>query len=920
MRERVAGKKSSTAPKSKTSSAGSSGKFLVIVESPTKAKTIRKFLPAQYTVEACLGHIRDLPASSKEIPEKLKKTPWAQLGVDVDNNFTPLYVIPSQKAKTIRALKELMEDSDELILATDEDREGESISYHLVEVLKPKIPTKRMVFHEITKEAIEDSLQNFREIDEKLVQAQESRRVLDRLYGYSLSPLLWKKIAFGLSAGRVQSVATRLIVEREEHRIRFRKGIYCGLLSHLGSSKGGFEAKLVELRSKKVATGKDFDENTGKIAEGKDVYLLLKDEADRLKSDLKSASWKVSDVSEKPFSRKPAPPFITSTLQQEANRKLGLSGRDCMRVAQSLYERGFITYMRTDSTNLSKEAISAARRQVEKLYGNDYLSDEPRQFATKSKQAQEAHEAIRPAGTQCPTPQDTGLSGTELALYELIWKRTMASQMAESKQLSVSISVAAKDALFQATGTRILFPGFLRAYVEGQDDTEAALEEREIILPDLKVGDPCNLDELKVTEHETKPPARYTEATLIQTLEKEGVGRPSTYASIISTIIDRGYVKRAGNALVPTFTAFAVTKLLRKHFPQLVDLQFTASMEEELDEIAEGKRKHLDFLREFFLDEKKGLRPHIQKREKQIDPEEARSIFLDSFPQVTFRIGRFGPYFEKKEAGQEVGVRASIPEGVAPSDLQLEDIDRLIQLRKDGPPSLGVDPQTGLKVYVMTGRYGPYLQLGENEELQTPAPAPTEKRTIVDGDTGEVLEKPEEKKAKGKGKGKKAAKAEKPKSTVKRVVIPKGLTPDTVTLAQALGLLALPRTLGNDEQGRRIQAGLGRFGPFVVKSGGDLPSPEYRSLKKEDDILTVDLARALQLFAEPKMGRGRRAKAQALKNFGNHPREKKAIELFNGPYGPYVKCGKVNASVPKEIKPEDLSLEKAIELIDARMS
>jgi DNA topoisomerase-1 len=493
----------------------------------------------------------------------------------------------------------------------------------------------------------------------------------------------------------------------------------------------------------------------------------------------------------------------------------------------------------------------------------------------------------------------------------------MASQMAESKQLSVSISVSAKDALFQATGTRILFPGFLRAYVEGQDDTEAALEEREIILPDLKVGDSCNLDELKVTEHETKPPARYTEATLIQTLEKEGVGRPSTYASIISTIIDRGYVKRAGNALVPTFTAFAVTKLLRKHFPELVDLQFTASMEEELDEIAEGKRKHLDFLREFFLDEKKGLRPHIQQREKQIDPEEARSISLESFPDVNFRIGRFGPYFEKKEPGQEVGVRASIPEGVAPSDLQAEDIEKLIQLRKDGPPSLGVDPQTGLKVYVMTGRYGPYLQLGENEELQTPAPAPAEKRTIVDGDTGEVIESAPGKKTKGKKKAKAEAK---PKSTVKRVVIPKGFTPDTITLPQALGLLALPRTLGQDEQGRRIQAGLGRFGPFVVKSGGDLPGPEYRSLKKEDDILTVDLARALALFAEPKMGRGRRAKAQALKTFGNHPREKKAIELFDGPYGPYVKCGKVNASVPKDIKPDELSLEKAIELIDARMS
>jgi len=876
------------------------GQKLVIVESPTKAKTIRKFLPSGYHVEACVGHIRDLPASAKEIPEKFKKLPWASLGIDVENNFTPLYIIPGTKTKVIRHLKDLLESSDELILATDEDREGESISHHLVEVLRPDVPIKRMVFHEITKEAIEEALENFREIDTKLVRAQESRRILDRLYGYSLSPLLWKKIAYGLSAGRVQSVATRLIVEREEQRIRFKRGIYCGLLADLKAPSGELQAKILEFKKKRVATGKDFDEHTGKIAEGKDVYLLLKKEADELHASLPKEIWKVLEVTEKPFSRKPSPPFITSTLQQDANRKLGLSARDCMRTAQGLYEKGFITYMRTDSVNLSGEGLTAARKQVEKLYGKEFLSDGPRQFTGKAKGAQEAHEAIRPAGTKCPVPSETGLTGLELSLYELIWMRTVATQMAESKQLSVSITVSAGPAVFQSTGTRILFPGFLRAYVEGQDDTDAALEEKEVILPNVKAGDVLNLKKLDVTEHETKPPARFTEATLVQTLEKEGVGRPSTYASIIGTIIDRGYVRRMGNALVPTFTAFAVVKLLKKHFPELVDLQFTAQMEESLDEIDEGKRPHLEFLRDFFLDKKDGLRARIAAREKSIDPDEARSIHLDNFPKVNFRIGRFGPYFISKDEVTDVEVRASIPEGVAPSDLSESEIKRLIQLRKDGPPSLGLDPVTGKKVYVMSGRYGPYLQLGEVEEAEAAA------------------EKPKVKKPRKK-KGEPAAPKEEapvvPK--VKRVILPKTFPPETVTLDQALGLLALPKTLGQDAEGHRVQVGLGRFGPFVVKSGAGLEKPEFRSLKKDDSLLEVDLTRALEIFAEPRIrGRGR-SKAVALRSMGDHPIQKKPIEIFNGPYGFYVKCAKTNASIPKEIKPEDLTLEKAIELIDS---
>lgn len=887
-------KKAAASSKSKSSG---SGQKLVIVESPTKAKTIRRFLPKGYHVEACVGHIRDLPASAKEIPEKFKKMPWASLGIDVDNDFTPLYIIPPAKMKVIKALKDLLAESDELILATDEDREGESISAHLVEVLKPEVPTRRMVFHEITKEAIEEALTNFREIDEKLVSAQESRRVLDRLFGYSLSPLIWKKIAFGLSAGRVQSVATRLIVEREEQRLKFKKAIYCGMLANLSASKGSMEAKLLELRQKRVATGKDFDEETGKIQAGKDVYLLNKSEADQLESSLRKAVWKVSDVTEKPFSRKPSPPFITSTLQQEANRKMGLSSREAMRVAQSLYEKGFITYMRTDSVNLSSEGLNAARKQVEKLYGKDYLSPEPRQFTGKSKNAQEAHEAIRPAGTQCPLPADTGLMGQELALYELIWKRTVATQMAESKQLSVSISIAADQTLFQATGTRILFPGFLRAYVEGSDDAEAALEEKEVILPDVKAGDVLKLDELKVTEHETKPPARFTEATLIQTLEKEGVGRPSTYASIMSTIVDRGYVRRLGNALVPTFTAFAVTKLLRQHFPELVDLKFTASMEETLDEIAEGKTHSLEFLKAFYSDKKHGLKTQIAAREKSIDPEEARAIKLDAFPKVNFRIGRFGPYLTRMEGENEV--RASIPEQLAPSDITAEEIDRLIQLRKDGPPNLGVDPVTGKKVYVMSGRFGPYLQLGETEEAEVPA------------------EKPK-KKSKAK-KGEEVAEAPKPAvPKLKRVVIPKGFTPETITFEQALGLLALPKFLGHDKEGHKIQVGLGRFGPFVVKTGAGLEKPEYRSLKKEDSLLGMTLERALELFAEERVrGRGR-SKAAALRTVGKHPDDDVAIEVFNGPYGFYVKCGPTNASIPKEVKPEEITLAQAVDLINQR--
>lgn len=894
------------------------GQKLVIVESPTKAKTIRKFLPAGYRVEACVGHIRDLPKSAKEIPLKYKKEKWASLGIDVEHDFEPLYVVPAEKAKVIKLLKDELAKSSELILATDEDREGESISQHLVAVLRPQVPIKRMVFHEITKKAIQEALENFREIDHKLVRAQESRRILDRLVGYSLSPLIWKKVAYGLSVGRVQSVAVRIIVDREAERLKFVKGFYCGIFANLGSSGQEFDAKLQRWKGDRVATGKDFDELTGTILDKKGIHLLQKKEADSLVEKSKKSDWIVREIIEKPISRRPAPPFITSTLQQEANRKLGLSTRDAMRIAQSLYQQGFITYMRTDSVSLSTEAIQSARRQVENLYGQEYLSPEIRQYKSNSKNAQEAHEAIRPAGTEFLRPEDTALRGKEKDLYELIWKRTMATQMAESKQLSVSVSIDVGDAEFQANGTRMLFAGFLRAYVEGTDDVEAALEEKEVLLPELKAGQKLKLNAAEVTEHETKPAARYTEATLVQRLEKEGVGRPSTYASIIGTIIDRGYVRRVGTSMVPTFTAFAVVRLLEKHFPELVDYKFTAGLEETLDDIANGTKNYLVFLKEFYSDKKTGLAEQILKREKNIDPEEARAVRFDKFPSIEFRIGRFGPYIAGKGEKDSESIRASIPEDIAPADLDEATLQRLLQAKKDGPPTLGLDPETNKKVYLMNGRYGPYLQLGMGEE-------PVAQELSL-AQLSEISAKENEEKAK-KG-GKKARKksektlkkeaAAKFKSNIKRAMIPKGIDPQTMKLDQALGYLRLPRLLGLDADGHSIRAGMGKFGPYIVKSGAGLEKPEYRSLKKEDDVLFVALPRALQIFSEPKLSRGGKRRAAAIRKVGDHPEDKLPIELFDGPYGPYVKCGKVNASLPKEKQPEELSLEEAIELIEAR--
>jgi DNA topoisomerase-1 len=613
------------------------GKFLVIVESPTKAKTIRRFLPKNYSVEASMGHVRDLPESASDIPAKFKKEEWAKIGVNVEEEFEPLYVVSKRKTKIVSELRKKLADADELYLATDEDREGESIAWHLVEILKPKIPTKRMVFHEITKSAIEKALTQTRKIDAQLVKAQETRRILDRLFGYTLSPLIWKKIAFGLSAGRVQSVALRVIVERERSRLKFKSASYWDLLASLKKTTEAFDAKLISLGGVRIATGKDFDENTGELPkdkkQGKDLLVLNEADARKLKDKLSTETWKVHSITEKPLTNRPAPPFITSTLQQEANRKLGLSARDAMRTAQKLYEEGLITYMRTDSPNLSQEALKAARKEVVDLYGKEYLSDEVRQYASKSKGAQEAHEAIRPAGSDFVHPKDAGLSGIELALYELIWKRTMATQMAEAKKMSLTIQIKVDTAIFSASGTRILFPGFLRAYVEGSDDPDAALEDKEILLPKLLEGDVLKLTNLSSESHETKPPSRFTEAALVQMLEKEGIGRPSTYASIIGTIVERGYVRKNASALVPTFTGFAVTQILEKNFSNLVDPKFTSKMEESLDEIADGTLEALPYLKKFYLG-KEGLQNQVKVQEKAIDPDESRTVNLHSFKDI----------------------------------------------------------------------------------------------------------------------------------------------------------------------------------------------------------------------------------------------------------------------------------------------
>jgi DNA topoisomerase I len=848
---------------------------LVIVESPTKARTIRNYLPSSYRVEASMGHVRDLPSSAEEIPANVKGEKWAQLGVNVDADFDPLYVVPKDKKKVVKQLQDALKDATELVLATDEDREGESISWHLLQVLKPKVPTKRMVFHEITQDAIRNALKNCRNIDEQLVRAQETRRILDRLVGYTLSPLLWKKIAWGLSAGRVQSVAVRLLVHRERQRRAFRQGSYWDLRATLEQEKNPFEAKLITLGGIKIATGSDFDESTGQIAAGRNVLLLNEADARALHERLTDKIWTVTEMEERPITRKPAAPFTTSTLQQESNRKLRLSARDTMRIAQNLYEQGYITYMRTDSVHLSDQAIAAARSCVEQMYGKQYLSPKPRQYTTKSKGAQEAHEAIRPAGSTFRTPQETGFSedSREFKLYDLIWKRTVATQMADSRQTLITVDLKVEDAGFRSTGKRIDFAGYLRAYVEGSDDPDAAIEDQEVILPPLKVGDHPDCTELEAIGHETQPPARYTEASLVKTLENEGIGRPSTYASIIGTIIDRGYAQMNGNALVPTFTAFAVTSLLEKYFPDLVDTGFTSRMEQTLDDISTGEVNWLPYLREFYLGES-GLETQVKERESQIDPNEARTVELENI-EAKIRIGKFGPYLEAENGGSTV--TASIPKDLTPADLDPEQVEVILRQKTEGPDKLGLHPETGEPIYVRLGTYGPYIQLGEpSEENKKP----------------------------------------------KRAGLPKNVKVEDLTLEMAVGLLALPRNLGvHPQTGGKIQAALGPFGPYILHDQGK-EGKEYRSLKSTDNILTITFERALELLAEPKKGRGgsRSKTKEALRELGAHPADGEPVNIYDGPYGSYIKHGKTNASLPEGQTVETVTLETALELLEAKAS
>ncbi len=841
--------------------AGSKGKkTLVIVESGTKAKKIGGYLGSNYDVRACVGHVRDLPNGAKDIPEELKKESWSNLGVNVDADFEPLYVVPSEKKKVVADLKKALKDADELILATDEDREGESIGWHLLDLLQPKVPVSRIVFSEVTKKAINDAMQHRRQLDMNLVKAQETRRVLDRLFGYRLSPLLWKKIRAGLSAGRVQSVAVRILVQRELERMAFKSGTYWDLEATLKSRDGqAFLVQLATVGGKRIASGKDFDENTGKVKAGTDVLLLDETKARELVTRLSSVSWSVANIEEKTQSRRPPAPFTTSTLQQEAHRKLGLGGRDAMSVAQRLYEEGYITYMRTDSTSLSNEALLAARTRIEENYGNSYLSPQPRQYTSHAKNAQEAHEAIRPAGTEMKTADELGLQGREARLYDMIWKRTMACQMADARLRFTTVTLDADDTTFKGTGRTVEFAGYFRAYVEGTDDPEAALEEQQSPLPPLQVGDAPKCEHVDPIGHETKPPARYNQASLVRKLESEGVGRPSTYASIIQTIISRNYVNEVNKQLVPTFTAMAVTRLLEDFFPSLVNLQFTAEMEQWLDDISNGTGDRSAYLKKFYLG-RDGLDTQVKDKESSIDPREACTLHIDGLG-ATVRVGKFGPYLER-EAGDETQT-ASLPNDINPDEITNELAEEMFRRKQQGPQSLGEHPEEGLPIVVKVGPFGPYLQMGEQTE-----------------DNG----KP------------------------KRVSIPKDMDPESVTLEMAVDLLSLPRRLGlHPEDGKVVNAGIGRFGPYVQHA------KTYKSLTKEDSVLTIGLDRAVELLKQVN-----RKGATPIRELGEHPEDKEPVEVYEGRYGPYVKHGKINATIPKEHDPMTVTLEEAIAWLEER--
>ncbi|MDR0521373.1 MAG: type I DNA topoisomerase [Planctomycetaceae bacterium] len=885
--------KSTVKKPAKTAAKKSAAYSLVIVESPAKARTISKFLGSGYIVEASIGHVRDLPRAAGEIPEKYRKEKWARLGVNVDAGFEPLYVVPGDKRTQIKKLSDLLKEAADIYLATDEDREGEAISWHLLETLKPKVPVKRLAFHEITEEAIREALASPRDLDRDLVQAQETRRIIDRLYGYEVSPLLWYKIKPKLSAGRVQSVAVRLIVERERERIAFHNATYWDLLGTFQTKASKtFQAGLISAGSKKIPAGKDFNPATGKLTHPEAFILLDEKQANELATRLKKETATVQSVEEKPYTERPYAPFTTSTLQQEANRKFGFTAKTTMALAQSLYENGYITYMRTDSTNLSGEAVHAARKHIEREYGKEYLPDAPRIYITKVKNAQEAHEAIRPAGSSFKVPDSlrNQLSADQFKLYDMIWKRTVASQMPDCKgrrkQLLACCELKNADktdlphadyspCVFSVSGKTIDFPGYLRAYVEGSDDPEADIADREVSLPDVRPGDVLKVTEMEPKSHTTMPPGRFSEAALTKTLTEKGIGRPSTYAAIIETIQTRGYVFKKGGAFIPTWLAFSVCQLMEEHLPDLINYDFTAQMEDQLDAISRGELEHLKYLKEFYFgdaaDSSKsgkqqssvspGLKLLLTNKTEQIDAKAVNSFPLEvpaDEPPIVVRVGKFGPYVQQNDK------TGSIPEDLPPDELTYAKAVELLNQPRRSESSLGSDPATGKPIYLKDGRFGPYLQLGEADDKER-----------------------------------------------KNASLLRGMEPADITLDLALRLLSLPRNLGkHPETGADVFAQNGKYGPYI--SSGK----ETRSLPADLSPLDVTLDQAAELLAQPKT-RGRKAAkaAEPVWVFGVSPVTGKEVQVLSGRFGDYITDGVTNLTLPKGTSAAELTFEEVLEML-----
>ena len=855
----------------KKAASAPNGKSLVIVESPAKARTIKKFLGADFEVEASIGHVRDLPHGAKEIPKQYKEEDWAHLGVNVDQDFAPVYIIPAGKKKQVDKLKRLLKDSKKLYLATDEDREGEAISWHLRELLKPKVPVHRLVFHEITKEAISDALDHPRDIDDGLVKAQETRRVVDRLFGYEVSPLLWRKVRPKLSAGRVQSVAVRLIVQRERDRMAFRSATYWDLVAEFANAQDKtFQATLVSVGGQRIPSGKDFDAATGKPKK-EGLAVLDQSTVEKLAERLRGADFRVTSLTEEPYRSKPYAPFTTSTLQQQANLKLGFTARRTMQVAQSLYENGHITYMRTDSTNLAQVAVEAARSLVASSYGSEFLPETPRTYSGKVKNAQEAHEAIRPAGHpfQLPETLRSQLNTDDFRLFELIWKRTIASQMEDARGRSVKITVEADDAVFHATGRIIDFPGYLRAYVEGSDDPDAVLADKETILPAVSEQESLRCKQLDSKDHTTQPPARFSEAALTRELERLGIGRPSTYAAIIDTILARDYVFKKGNALVPNWVAFSVTQLLERHLPKLVEYEFTAKMEDDLDAISRNEAKYEDYLNDFYHgDGTPGLKKQLENKIEEIDARNVCQVLIAKPEEGPFqdeifvRVGRYGPFLEQGER------RASLATELPPDEMNCETALELLERAAQADEPLGNCPETGKPVFLKEGRYGTYVQLGSTDDDEKP----------------------------------------------KNAGLLKGMESKDVDLEVALKLLSLPRTMGDHPDSQEpVVAHNGRFGPYIKCAD------ETRSLPAEISPIDVTLEQALHLLSQPKQNRrGRAAPKEPLKVFGESPVTGEAIKLLDGRYGPYVTDGTTNASIPKSIPSEEVDFKMAVDLLAQR--